>query len=51
MSFCDTQWRHSVKIRLYKNTPPYFIVLASSAKTKEVEFIEFHRIFDLFHSM
>ena len=30
--------------RLYKNPPPYFIVLASSMKTKEVEVIEFHRI-------
>ena len=38
------QWRHSVKTRLYKNPPPYFIVLASSVKTKEVEVIEFHRI-------
>ena len=42
--FCETQWRHSVKTRLYKNPPPYFIVLASSVKTKEVEVIEFHRI-------
>ena len=30
--------------RLYKNPPPYFIVLASSVKTKKVEVIEFHRI-------
>ena len=29
---------------LYKNPPPYFIVLASSVKTKEVEVIEFHRM-------
>ena len=41
------QWRHSVKTRSYKNPPPYFIVLASSVKTKEVEVIEFHRI--VFH--
>ena len=33
-----------MKTRLYKNPPPYFIVLASSVKTKEVEVIEFHRI-------
>ena len=32
--------------KLYKNPPPYFIVLASSVKTKEVEVIEFHRIAD-----
>ena len=44
---CETQWRHSVRTRLYKNPPSYFIVLASSVKTKEVEVIEFHR-FDLF---
>ena len=44
---CETQWRHSVKTRLYKNHPSYFIVLASSVRTKEVEVIEFHR-FDLF---
>ena len=43
-SFCGTQWRHSVKTSLYKNPPPYFIVLASSVKTKEVGVIEFHRI-------
>ena len=42
--FCETQWRHSVQTRLYKNPPPYFIVLASSVKTQEVEVIEFHRI-------
>ena len=42
-SFCETQWRHSVKTRLYNNPPPYFIVLASSVKTKEVEVIEFYR--------
>ena len=42
--FCETQWRHSVKTRLYKNPPPYFFVLATSVKTKEVEVIEFHRI-------
>ena len=30
-----------MKTRLYKNSPPYFIVLASSVKTKEVEVIEF----------
>ena len=44
-SFCETQWRHSVKTRLYKTPPPYYIVLASSVKTKEVKVIEFHRIF------
>ena len=33
-----------MKTRLYKNPPPYFIVLASSVKTKEVEVIEFHRM-------
>ena len=38
------KWRHSKKTRSYKNPPPYFIVLASSVKTKEVEVIEFHRI-------
>ena len=43
-SFCKTQWRHSVKTRLYKNPPPYFIVLASKVKTKEVEVIKFHSI-------
>ena len=32
-----------MKTRLYKNPPPYFIVLASSVKTKEVEVIEFRR--------
>ena len=42
--FCETQWRHSVKTRFYKNPPPYFIVLASSVKTNEVEAIEFRRI-------
>ena len=42
--FCETQWRHSVKTRLYKNPPPYFIVLASSVKTKEVEVIEFSKL-------
>ena len=45
-TFCETQWRHSVKTRLYKNPPPYFIVLASSMKTKEVE-VEFHRYRDV----
>ena len=30
LKFCETQWRHSVKTGLYKNPPPYFIVLASS---------------------
>ena len=34
-----------LKKRLYKNPPPYFTVLASSVKTKEVKVIEFHRIF------
>ena len=29
-SFCETQWRHSVKTKLYKTPPPYVIVLASS---------------------
>ena len=43
-TFVHVQWRHSVKTRLYKNPPPYFIVLASSVETKEVEVIEFHRI-------
>ena len=43
-SICETQWRHSVKKRLYKTPPPYFIVLASSVKTNEVKVIEFHRI-------
>ena len=38
---------HSVKTRLYNAPPPYFIVLASSVKTKEVMVIEFHRIVDL----
>ena len=33
-----------MKTRLYKNPPPYVIVLASSVKTKEVNVIEFHRI-------
>ena len=33
-----------MKTRLYKNPHSYFIVLASSVKTKEVEVIEFHRI-------
>ena len=26
MQFCDKQWRHSVKIRLYNTPPPYFIL-------------------------
>ena len=30
--------------RVYNTPPPYFIVLASSVKTKEVMVIEFHRI-------
>ena len=65
--FCETQWRHSVKTRLYNTPSPilhsvkrsddtrwkqgyirplpiYFIVSASSVKTKEVKGIEFHRI-------
>ena len=42
-SFCETQWRHSVKTRLYKTPPPYFIVLASSVK-KKIKVIEFHEI-------
>ena len=37
-----TRW----KTRLYKNPPPYFIVLARLVKTKNVEVIEFHRIYD-----
>ena len=41
--FCETQWRPSVRRRLYKNSLPYFIVLASSVKTNEVEVIEYHR--------
>ena len=24
--FCETQWRHSVKTRLYNTPPPYFIL-------------------------
>ena len=47
--FCETQWRHSVKTKLYKNPLPYFIVSASSVKTKEVEAIEFHRISEYFY--
>ena len=35
-----TRWKQS----LYKNPPPYLIVLASSVKTKGVEVIEYHRI-------
>ena len=42
--FCETQWRQSVKTRLYKTTPAYFIVLASLVKRKEVKVIEFRRI-------
>ena len=41
--FCETQWRHSVKTKLYKTPPPDFIVSVSSVKTK-VKVIEFHRI-------
>ena len=37
-----------MKTRLYKTPPPYFIVLASSVKTKDVKVIEFHRIYRLF---
>ena len=44
--FCETQWCHSVKTRLYNKFPPYFIVLVSSVKTNDVEVIEFHRIAD-----
>ena len=44
MLFCETQWRHSAKRRLYNNPPPHFIVLDGSVKTEEVEVIEFHRI-------
>ena len=44
MLFCETQWRHSVKTRLYKTPPLYSIVFARSVKTKEVMVIEFHRI-------
>ena len=33
-----------MKTRLYKNPPLYFIVLANSVKTKEVEVIEFRRM-------
>ena len=66
-TFCETQWRHSMKTKLYNtpspilhsvkrsdvtrwkqgfiwSPPPYFIVLASSVKTKEVKIMEFHRI-------
>ena len=49
-SFFETQWRHSVKTRLIKNPPPYFIVLASSVKTKEAV-IEFRRISGLWISV
>ena len=35
---------NSVKKMLYSTPPPYFIVLASSMKTKEVNVIDFHRI-------
>ena len=38
-SFCETQWQDYIK-----NPPPYFIVLASSVKAKELDVIEFHRI-------
>ena len=37
------EW-NSVKKKLYKTPPPYFIVLASSGTTMEVKAIEFHRI-------
>ena len=40
--------RHSVKTRLYKTPPQYFIVLASSVKTKEVKVIDFPILFHLF---
>ena len=50
-SFCETQWRHSVKTRLYKNPLSYFIVLASSVKTKEVEVIEFRKSTILFYTL
>ena len=37
-----------MKTRLFKNPPPpYFIVLASSVKTQDVEVIEFHKIVSL----
>ena len=26
VKFCETQWRHSVKTRLYKTPTPYFIL-------------------------
>ena len=56
---CETQWRHSVKTRLYNTPSPIlhlmkrsdvtrwkqgYIRLASSVKTKEVKVIECHRI-------
>ena len=37
-------WNVVTSLGENKNPPPYFIVLASSVKTKEVEVIEFHRI-------
>ena len=37
-----TRWKQG-----NKNLPPYFIALASSVKTKEVEVIEFHRIINI----
>ena len=40
-----TRWKQGY-IRA-KSAPRYFIVLASSVKTKEVEVIEFHRIVKL----
>ena len=40
-SFCETQWCHLVKTRLYKTHSPYFIILASSVKTKEAKVMSF----------
>ena len=45
------EWELGQK-RLCETRPPYFIVLASSVKTKEVKAIEFHRIkLELFNKM
>ena len=35
------------KVSLYKSPSPYFLVLTSSVKTKEVEVIKFHRIMSM----
>ena len=49
---CEAQWRHLKpfwmgnrwKQGYVRSPPPYFIVSASSVKTKEVKAIKFHRI-------